>query len=103
MSDSELTYFKFDKDTKLVTETSANMFESGVISKANEDEKFLTTDLDGSLQFTTIDLDTLTTESYDVAATEIEATTVSSNLYGYFAVGNHEYSTDGQLEPSGLV
>lgn len=44
MSDSELTYFKFDKDSKLVSETSANMFEAGIISKANEEKKFLTTD-----------------------------------------------------------
>jgi hypothetical protein len=44
MSDSELLYFKFDQDSKLVTETSENMFEAGIISKTNEDKKFLTTD-----------------------------------------------------------
>jgi hypothetical protein len=45
----------------------------------------------------------MTTESYDVAPTKIEATTVSNDIYGFFAVGNHEHSTDGQLNPSGLV
>ena len=102
MSVDEVIYFKFDKDSKLVTETSENMFESGIISKANEEQTFLTSDLQGSLQFTQIDLDTMTTQSYDIAATEIETMAMSNDLYGFYAIGDHDYSTEEQLD-SGIV